>query len=258
MIIRQVAPRHYSLEFPHLALFMVDPERSLVTASAIGDQPMATLDHLYHNQVLPLMRSEQGGMVLHGSGIVLGQGATAFLGMSGFGKSTLAASFVSNGQMILSDDALYVTHACDGTYALAPGHPSIRLWDDSRQEVLPNLHASADLEYTSKLRFAQQNQITFETTEQPLHAIYCLGDGSSTDVSVLPLVGSAAMTQLLKNTFILDIKSPTTMRRVFQQLTALLSKVPCFMLDYPRRYDALADVRKTIEAHVRTLHVNGG
>ena len=112
-----------------------------------------TVEHLYLNQVLPLALSRQGKLVLHGSAVdIAGQGV-AFLGESGRGKSTLAASFATEGTRFLTDDGLLLEWV-DGRCMIIPSHPSIRLWEDS-QEALVNSSAemAPAVSFTSKARF---------------------------------------------------------------------------------------------------------
>jgi serine kinase of HPr protein (carbohydrate metabolism regulator) len=91
----------------------------------------ATVEHLYLNQVLPLALSRQGKLVLHGSAVDIGGQGVAFLGESGRGKSTLAASFATEGTRFLTDDGLlleWVGECC----MIIPSHPSIRLWQTAK------------------------------------------------------------------------------------------------------------------------------
>ena len=111
-----------------MADFEVSGASLAVACRPAPDVTSDTCEHLYLNQVLPLVWSEPGG-VFHASAVEAGGGAAAFLAESGTGKSTLAASFATGGHRFLADDGLVVQPGGDGFLALA-GHPSIRLWDD--------------------------------------------------------------------------------------------------------------------------------
>jgi hypothetical protein len=96
----------YLLRFPGLADFAsTGLEVTAWPAPGISGQ---TVEHLYLNQVLPLALSMQGKLVFHASAVEIGDGAIAFMGESGKGKSTLAASFATSGYRFLTDDGLIV------------------------------------------------------------------------------------------------------------------------------------------------------
>src|SRR5574340_1151913 len=101
-------------------------------APAGGEQ---TVEHLYLNQVLPLALSMQGKLVFHASAVEIGEVAVAFMGESGKGKSTLAASFATHGYRFLTDDGL-VIEAEDEGHRIVPSHPSLRLWQDSEGALI--------------------------------------------------------------------------------------------------------------------------
>ena len=117
----------YLLRFPELADFRVSMDGLKVTCSPAPDVSEETTRHLYLNQVLPLALSKLGKLVFHASAVEVGDSAVAFVGESGRGKSTLAASFALNGFRFLTDDGM-VVEANDDSYLSFPSHPSIRLW----------------------------------------------------------------------------------------------------------------------------------
>ena len=83
----------YLLRFPRLCDFAISPDASRVQMWPRPGTPMATARHLFLNQVWPLVLAERGSLVLHASAVATPAGAVAFLGATGLGKSTLAASF---------------------------------------------------------------------------------------------------------------------------------------------------------------------
>jgi hypothetical protein len=98
----------YLLRFPQLADFLVSADACTVTCIPVPEVPEGTARHLYLNQVLPLVLSKLGKLVFHASAVEIGSHAVAFVGESGRGKSTLAASFAVSGCRFLTDDGLVV------------------------------------------------------------------------------------------------------------------------------------------------------
>lgn len=241
----------YRLRFPDLADFVVSADGRRVRCEPAPDATDAVVEQLYLNQVLPLALSKQGRLVFHASAVEVDGGALAFVGVSGRGKSTLAAGFAIDGRGFLTDDGLVVERATHGHVAL-PSHPSIRLWQDSEEALLaPDTPVAPALSYTSKARFLAGGQLAFCAAPRPLRRVYFLGDGGADDVAIRPLSGSEAMIEWVRHSFLLDVEEQPRLASHFDQVAALANEPIHFALDYPRRYDALARVRAAIVAHAQ-------
>lgn len=240
----------YMLRFPGLADFDVSLDGRAVSVHPVTGVSEPTVDHLYLNQVLPLALSRQFKLVLHASAIEVDDCAVAFLGLSGRGKSTLAASFSTHGYRFLTDDGLQLEQSGE-VYLAQPSHPSIRLWDDSRQAVVPDTAKDAPpVEYTPKARVLADKEVAFCDVARPLACVYFLGEGKTNTVTITPVGGRDAMIELVRHTFLLDIEERDMLMHHFGQLTDLVKTLKFFRLDYPRRYDFLETVREAIVQHV--------
>lgn len=214
-------------------------------AGSITDQ---AIRFLYANQIVPLLQNRAGKAVLHGSAICVDGRALGFVGQSGRGKSTLAAAFSVAGYPFLTDDGLLIERA-EASFAIFPGNPNLRLWWDS--EVALCQRDAADDDEDKRLLHAS-DRLPHHRNPLPLSAIYLLGPGEANAASVVPLPPQDAFNGLLQHAFILDIEDRARMRLQWDQLGALAEAVPCFALDYPRRYDALPGVLEAILDHARS------
>jgi len=188
-------------------------------------------------------------LVFHASAVEIDGGAVAFMGASGKGKSTLAASFATNGFRFLTDDGLMV-EAREGDYQVMPSHPSIRLWLDSKTALIaPDTPAAPALEFTSKSRLLAGGRIAFCDQPRPLRRVYFLGDGSAPALRFERLASADALIELVKHSFLLDIEEREMLAAHFDELSALASQPIYYRLDYPRRYEDLAAVREAIIQH---------
>lgn len=222
---------------------------------AIGEPEVSpeTLDNLYYNQVLPLALSRQGKLVLHAACVEIGAASVAFVGKSGQGKSTLAASFARNGFRFLTDDGLQIEEEGE-RFVIQPSRASVRLWHDSRDAILHVNHATASpVEYTTKSRFLADHSLAFCDEPRSLRSVYMLGDGTAAVPTIAPLRPSEAMVELVRYSFLLDIEEREALSRHFAQLSRLVASVKIFRLDYPRDYACLPDVRKAVVDHVASL-----
>ena len=242
--------KHYLLRFPGLADFDVSVDGSVVIGHpAIGtDDP--TTEHLYINQVLPLAMSRKGLPSFHASVVTVPGGAVAFLGQSGMGKSTLAASFALGGAQFLTDDALFVEER-DGGCQVLPSHASLRLWADSVDALIDaEIPRAGPISYPSKARLLAGEGLAYSESAQALLAAYLLEPQGSSAVSFRELKGAERFMAWLGNSFLLDIEDRDLLERHFEWTCRISGLVPTFALDYPRDYAYLPVVRNAIRQHV--------
>ncbi len=244
------------MRFPDLADFEIKSDGDEVRswpAPGISDD---TVEHLYLNQVLPLVLSRQGNLVFHGSAIETELGALAFMGVSGRGKSTLAASFATSGLPFMTDDGLLLTEGGGGDYEVQPSHASIRLWQDSQEALVPNEEpAGPPVQHTSKDRFLAGDDMAFCENARPLHRVYFLGEGTAPGIDVQPLSPTEALVELMRNSFLMETEEHAALASNFDRLAKLVTLPIFFRLDYPRRYESLPSLRMAILAHARETRV---
>lgn len=242
----------YLLRFPALADFEVSSDGSTVTCFPAPETPPGTSQHLYLNQVLPLVQSRQGRLVFHASAIEIDGMAIAFVATSGRGKSTLAASFALAGHRFLTDDGLVLQPAESG-YQVMPSHPSIRLWEDSEAALMaPDAPAAPSAHYTAKARFLAGKDLLFCDGARPLRRVYFLGEGSHSDVVFRHLSGREALVGWTRHSFLLDVEEKSRLADHFKQIAWLANEPIHYGLDYPRDFAELERVRQAIVAHART------
>jgi hypothetical protein len=240
----------YLLRFPQLADFEVSGEGERVDAWPVPGVQASTVQHLFLNQATPLALSRQGKLVLHASAVEVDGNAVAFIGRSGRGKSTLAASFARSGMRFLTDDGLQLEWM-EGRLMCLPSHPSIRLWQDSEQALVPRNSTSAPpVEYTSKTRFLAGSELLFCNQPRQLRHIYSLGAGNASAITIEPVRPSAALLDMVRNSFLLDIGEQEMLARHFDEISRIAELPIHFELDYPRRYETLDSLRDAIVRHV--------
>ena len=243
----------YRIRFPNLADFTISADGSEINAYPVPGVSEQTIDHLYLNQVLPLALSRQYKLVLHASAVEIKQRAVAFIGPSGQGKSTLAASFATVGHRFLTDDGLQIEYS-ENQYLVKPSHPSLRLWDDSHQAIIPASTLTAPpIDYTPKARLLADECLIFCDEPRPLQAIFFLGTEETDTITINPVKSRDTVIEIVRHSFLLDIQERTLLTRHFSQISKLAKSLIFFQLDYPRRYDKLPEVRDAILAH---FHAN--
>lgn len=241
----------YRLLFGGEIEFKVSADGAHIERPSATDFGQETIDTLYFNQVLPLALSRRGELVLHASCVEIDDFAVAFIGKSGLGKSTLAASFASNGQRFLTDDGLHIERR-DSSYFVKPSRASIRLWQDSSEALLRDTRVAApSAGYTSKARFLADQSLKFCDEPRRLRCAYFIGDGSVNRPIIDDIAPAEAMVELVRHAFLLEVEERKALSQQFVQLANLVSTVKMHRLDYERNYGTLLDVRVAVLCHAR-------
>ena len=239
----------YLLRFPDLADFEVSADGKEVVAWPANEDDEATVEHLYINQMVPLALSRQGRPTFHASVVTVTGGAIAFLGQSGIGKSTLAASFALNGASFLSDDALLVEETNRGC-VVQPSHPSIRLWEDSVDQLVDaSSPTSIPVSYSTKARLLAGDALAYSAEPQRLLAAYVLESNDAAKIAIRTLAGLDRHMAWVHNSFLLDVEDAELLKQHFDWTHRISSAIPTFALDYPRDYGILPEVRNAVRQH---------
>ncbi len=237
-------PAGYRLAFGGGGEFVVSiAERRITSLTASADA--ATTRHLLIDQVVPLVLAHVGRLVLHASSVETSAGAVALMGPAGAGKSTLTASFGVNGARVLADDALVVERR-GGDWLARPAYAGIRVWPD----VLETMQKDPDLprvaSYTDKRRLGPGEGLAFCPEPVPLRRVYVLDLEEVDHITIAALSGREALMALVGHTFTLDASDTARAVDQLDRAHALCRGVSVRRLQYPRRLDALADVREAI------------
>ena len=229
----------YLVRFPDTADFVVDHEAGSATGYPASEATQIETRTLFRNAISPVMGNHRGELHLHASAVRIGARAIAFVGSSRSGKTTLAAAFARAGFAAVTEDVLALETTGAG-YRVAPGRPVVRLFPDSAAELFGTAGNPED--ENAKREYPAGTAIPFETARLPLAAIFLLEEDASESVQIAPVLPPTAMARLVPQSFILDVEDRHRMRGHFARLGQLAESVPCYALDYPRRYDALNDV----------------
>ncbi|MCV2877659.1 hypothetical protein OE699_02240 [Sedimentimonas flavescens] len=219
-----------------------------------GKAPGINIEHLVLDQVMPVLLSAGGSFVLHAGCVGVGCGAFAFVGPSGVGKSTLTASFLNAGCLLLSDDAVVLT-PMDDVVNVAGTYTGLRLLPDAFGQFYPAGHASSPVsDFTPKRRL----EIMPDGSERSgrgrtLDAVFVLDEAPSADIRLCELTWAEGCIALLRNCFRGNAHDAELSKALFLQAATIAARLKIFRLSYPRDFDRLAEVREVIMVHaVRT------
>ena len=230
---------------------VIFPEQQLVIeVTPEASSPATTRDHLLVDQVLPRILSHEGRLVLHAGAVDRNGRSLIFVGESGYGKSSLVASFDQAGLRLIGDDALVISLEA-GRCCAAAVYPSLRLFSDSIDAVLPAGSGARPVShYTSKLRVDLSQERSSEPDQPlPIEAIFILGGpGKGDKIKVRPMTVAETCISLIRNSFALDPTDTEIARKRLGEASAMANQVPAYEISYPHDYTRLAEVRQAIIA----------
>ena len=244
----------YLLRFPGLSDFIIKTDLASIEYVPTAGIPDETVRHLLLDQVVPRVLGQGGRLVLHASSLSIApDSAIAFVGDSGWGKSTLASSFYEAGYDLLTDDCLLISIDNDNATCIA-SYAGLRLYSDSADaifggdvhDVMPVAH------YTEKKRMPCAEQDSNEgCVKAGLAAIFLLNDpvseSQAKSITIEPLSGSIEVMTIIKQMFVLDPTDKELMVQQFRLATSLVeSGIPVYCLNYPREHDRLPEVRHAV------------
>jgi hypothetical protein len=245
----------YLLRFPAYADFIVSADARHIQAYPRANCPPQTMRHLLLNQVIPVVLSHLGKLVLHASACGMPQGVIAFMGTTGMGKSTLAASFGLRGYPVLTDDCLLVEEQGQEIVTV-PSYPGLRLWPETvtalfdREPVLQPL-----AHYTDKKRLLfEQNHADGPHSLRAIYVLTAPDDlQDAAGVTITALTASEALLETVKHSFQLDITDRKKLGQAFRQYEGLAKCVPFFRLSFPREHTLLPSVNRSVLGHLDSV-----
>lgn len=214
-----------------------------IIVDAVPGVPDSVLRLYLTGSALAILLRQRGLLVLHASAVAIGGEAVAFLGGSGWGKSTTAGALHARGHGILADDVVAVTTEGPG-HLVVPGFPRLKLWPDSSWALgedprrLPRVHPEFE---KRDLRVAHG----WSRRPVPLGRIYTLDAGSGTGIEVLP--PQAALVELLRHSYGCQSLQTVQRREHFLRCASLARRAPVRRLNTPRSLAALADIARLVE-----------
>lgn len=182
---------------------------------------------------LVLLLVRQGLFPFHGSSVQTPYGAVLFVGLSGWGKSTLAAKFLQEGHSLLTDDVC-VVRVSENTVPYAyPSSRRLKLLDSSIHALGYN-----PAEFSPMVPDSPKKQLCINRSvplpPQPLRAIYQLWPDEVATATLQPLSGHEKVSAVAGNTFLWEPVALFNLRQTyFRYCSAIAQTVSVKRLSRP-------------------------
>jgi hypothetical protein len=213
-----------------------------------------------------LLLHQRGLLVLHASGVNVGERAIALVGEKGEGKSTLAASLHARGHPLVSDDLMSLDLGQQDCVRVSPGYPHCKLlpdatmaverMDGARQPVHVGSHeegpSHAEAGAADYPKQAYSACADFSGALLPLGAVFVLGTGDRERIELLP--PQERFVELVRHSYLAPLMERTCeLADHFRQVVELAQRVPVFRLERRRDLDRLPAVASLIEHEAARL-----
>jgi hypothetical protein len=215
----------------------------------------AALGLLLAGQVAVYVLYRLGLPSLHASAVLTDQGAIAFLGTKGQGKSTMAIYFLSRGAALLTDDALALDANGRRIHAL-PGPPMMKVWPETAVSLLADRDLPPLLENYEKKLYRLDGEHRSVARAVPLARVYLLERQQRSAVppaaSIVRLSRREALTTLLAHTSNATLLSVAEVARILPLYARLTAETPVCLLRYPNGFDVqsgvYSEIRRDLDA----------
>jgi hypothetical protein len=216
--------------------------------------PHATLESLtvyLLGQVLSFSLLARGCDPLHGTSVAVGNGAIAFVGDCGFGKSTLAAAFLTRGGRVIADD-LVTLRRRGAAWIVEPGIPRLKLAPRIAAQLLgPGARGERMIRGAAK-RVIPLDAAQTAARPLPIRAIYVLGEPARS-IRIEPLARGDAFIETIRAAFNLIVRDRSRLARQFTFASQVVTSVPVRRLSYPRALAQLPAICDAVLNDIATL-----
>jgi hypothetical protein len=195
---------------------------------------------------LALVLHQRKWLVLHASAVSIEGRAVLFLAPSGRGKSSCAAALMARGHSMLADDVAVINTEHE-PFQVPPSFPSLKLMPDSAAALGLDPRGGKPVHLGSDKSFFSLSH-SYQKGSVPLSRVYSLSAGAT--VKIERLKASAAVMELVKNTYHIGLDALATRGRHLVQCSDLARKVPVFRLTRSSELDSLSEIALRVEEDV--------
>ncbi|WP_414544528.1 hypothetical protein [Nostoc sp. CCY0012] len=203
--------------------------------------------------ILCVLLRQRGLLVLHASAVRINNQAVAFMGGSGWGKSTLATAFHTKGYDVLTDDVMPI-QVGTGQPLVFPAYPQFKLWPEAATSLGEDINSLSPI-FPNGPKLSYKVSQGFQQTPLPLQKIYVLGKGESHEITQIQT--QQAFVELVRHTRAITlITDPEFQASHLRLCTELVKNVSfCHFIRKPSLAD-LPELVKLVEEDLAAASVD--
>lgn len=226
------------VEISAVAAYRVEQGRRITVAPTPGGEGRAVALFLLR-AACGILWLQRGLFAMRASTIEIDGRAVALAGISGIGKSTLAAALVEAGHRLLSDDVSVIDTAAACAPLVLSTAPVQRLWHDSvvALDIVPGARVRSD---PAMHKFEHRVAAAFQPNPRPLVAVCHLDRLLRAQPVIERLAGAVAIQAMRGDAFRLHAAQRMGLEpSLFLQAARIAASVPQVTLRRPLALDAI-------------------
>lgn len=237
-------PESLEMEWPGLVRVHAQAGRR-IWVTPVGRLSERAVAEMICGPVIAVALAQRGLFVLHGSAVEIGGRVVAMCGHSGAGKSTMAAMFAAVGARSFSDDVTPLATDADAAGVEAVAGPTLAKLAAIPPAARPFLRELGAEALGEKTLCAWVNA-ALPGERAPLAAVLLVEDAP--EVSLVPLRGQEALSELLRFSFCLTTGGARRQAQHLQAAAHIAAQVPVMRWQRSRSFAGAAG---GVEAVVR-------
>jgi hypothetical protein len=217
--------------------FLVTPDARRIYARTLDETNREALLAYLLVDALSYSMVRLGREPLHATAVRTDRGAVAFVGESGFGKSTLGALFVRDGFRLVTDDMLVLTPVQDGYLAHA-GPPRLKLYRGIANRIFGGSDRGVPMNPVTEKMIIPLDEAQTVRDSTSLRAVYLIRKPDERHPARRPCIRrlspARAFPRILAATASHYGFERDRLTRQFEFVTQLVGRIPIKTLSYPR------------------------
>jgi hypothetical protein len=204
---------------------------SEIVVKLLGTSAPGDISAFISGTVLGALMHQRRMLPIHASTVVYRDKCLLFAGISGSGKSTMAATLIKAGASLVADD-ISVIDFCDERPSVRPAFPMVRIWEDSLKHLgIPYANFEP---VRGELRKFYMPVPHFHRLQCPIHRIFILATHNKEKLEIRELQGVDKFRVLKKHTYLFrGIPKTGLEQNHFLLVNNLANQVPVTLITRP-------------------------
>jgi hypothetical protein len=204
---------------------------SEIVVKLLGTSAPGDISAFISGTVLGALMHQRRMLPIHASTVIYRDKCLLFAGISGSGKSTMAATLIKAGASLVADD-ISVIDFSDERPSVRPAFPMVRIWEDSLKHL--GIPFGNFEPVRGELRKFYMPVPLFHRSQTPIHRIFILGTHNKEKLEIRELQGVDKFSVLKKHTYLFrGIPKTGLEQNHFMLVNRLVNQVPVTLITRP-------------------------
>jgi len=244
-----MSQNEYLLKFLNVANYYAANGNEIIVERLQGADDKSLRLFLLSNAIAAILH-QRNAIPLHASGIFHKDGVVLFCGNSGSGKSTIISAFRQKGYKVFTDDVCVLQKLPDGTIAVVPSYPMIKLWKDSYEKQGLAMTSEESRIRPQLPKYGNFFHEVFDVTPQTVKQFFILESNNLVSgVQIKVLSSLQAFAEIQKNSYRPVQMNVMQKRDIhFEMISTLIKGIPVYKTQRQANVNTIAELVASIES----------